>query len=108
MDITHVKSNRHFCNKIWQAFKFVQMHLGTDYKPDDSCENVDEIDQWILSRLSHMVQSCDKNFGSYDLQLVTKALNSFWISDFCDIYLVSILKFLLDCSDMLLSIACLK
>jgi valyl-tRNA synthetase len=89
MDVMHVKSNRHFCNKIWQAFKFVQMHIGTDYKPVKSCDVTDEIDQWILSRLHHMVESCDEHFKSYDLQLVTRALHTFWLNDFCDIYLVS-------------------
>ena len=93
MDVMHVKSNRHFCNKIWQAFKFVQMHIGTDYKPVKSCDVTDEIDQWILSRLHHMVESCDEHFKSYDLQLVTRALHTFWLNDFCDIYLVSSLMF---------------
>lgn len=92
MNITHVKSNRHFCNKIWQAFKFIQSHLGKDYKPVESYTINDEIDQWILSRLNHMVESCDTHFKTYDLQNVTRALHGFWLNDFCDVYLVSIFK----------------
>ncbi|CAC5357040.1 VARS [Mytilus coruscus] len=87
MNIKHVKSNRHFCNKIWQAFKFVQIHLGKDYKPVESYTISDEIDQWILSRLNHMVESCDTHFKTYDLQNVTRALHGFWLNDFCDVYL---------------------
>ena len=51
------------------------------------------VNQWILSRLSHMVQSCDQHFQSYDLHFVTQSLYNFWFQDFCDIYLVSICPF---------------
>ena len=33
MDVSHVKSNRHFCNKIWQAHKYSMSKIGQDYQP---------------------------------------------------------------------------
>ena len=48
----------------------------------------DVINQWILSRLSHMVRSCDQHFQSYDLHYATQSLYNFWFQDFCDVYLV--------------------
>ena len=33
IDVSHVKSNQQFCNKIWQAFKFATGHLGPAFQP---------------------------------------------------------------------------
>ena len=46
------------------------------------------VNQWILSRLSHMVRSCDQYIQSYDLHCATQSLYNFWFQDFCDLYLV--------------------
>ena len=50
-------------------------------------------DQWMLSRLAVLVESCDKGFRSYDLNNVTQALLDFWWSELCDVYIVSESKF---------------
>ena len=33
VDVTHIQSNRNFCNKIWQAFKFCQFHWPEGFSP---------------------------------------------------------------------------
>ena len=38
MDVSHVKSNRHFCNKVWQAFKFVSAHLEPGSQHSAACQ----------------------------------------------------------------------
>ncbi len=48
-------------------------------------------DLWILSRLSCLVEQCDQHFSSLHLYGATKALHSFWWSDLCDTYIVSLL-----------------
>ncbi|XP_071096725.1 valine--tRNA ligase-like [Haliotis cracherodii] len=90
MDITHARNYRHFCNKVWQAFRFVQTNLGADFHPGVRFgfnETFSAVDQWILSRLSHMIKSCDLHFGTYDLHHVTRALHQFWLTEFSDVYL---------------------
>ncbi|XP_041368565.1 valine--tRNA ligase-like [Gigantopelta aegis] len=90
MDIVQVKSHRHFCNKVWQAFKFVTANLGDGFQYSGVCHlngSESQVDLWILSRLSRMVSACDTHFKSFDLQFVTKALHQFWVSEFCDVYL---------------------
>ncbi|XP_069122114.1 valine--tRNA ligase, mitochondrial-like [Argopecten irradians] len=90
----HIDSKRRMCNKIWQGFHFFQSNLGPDFKPAVNFKAdvtaSDLMDQWILSRLSHMVMSCDTNFQDYKLHGVTESLQTFWINDFCDIYLESV------------------
>lgn len=89
MNVDHVQAKRHFCNKIWNGFKFVTSYTDTvvDHRvPLSQCKDV--MDKWILSRLSNLVDLCQEGFVSYDLQFCTKALQNFWVGDFCDIYLV--------------------
>ena len=35
MNVIHVKSYRHFCNKIWQGFSLANSKLGTTFKPNN-------------------------------------------------------------------------
>ena len=51
--------------------------------------NEGPVDLWILSRLSQMVCECDKAFTSLSLHQGAKALHQFWLTEFCDVYLVS-------------------
>ena len=36
MNVIHVKSYRHFCNKIWQGFSLANSKLGTTFKPNSN------------------------------------------------------------------------
>ncbi|XP_033763797.1 valine--tRNA ligase-like [Pecten maximus] len=94
LDMGHIDSKRRMCNKIWQGFHFFQANLEPDFKPAVNFKSdvmvTNLMDRWILSRLSHMVVSCDRYFTDYKLHGVTDCLQTFWISDFCDIYLESV------------------
>lgn len=46
-------------------------------------------ERWILSRLSNVVEICNKGFAEYRLMDATKALHNFWWFEMCDVYLVS-------------------
>ena len=89
LNILDADTYRRFCNKIWQSYKFVLNKLGDSFKPTGNIESCDLVDQWIISRLSHMIRSCDKHFKTYNLQKACKELHGFWLLDFCDTYLVS-------------------
>ncbi|ELT91479.1 hypothetical protein CAPTEDRAFT_222046 [Capitella teleta] len=90
VDINHIQFHRKFCNKIWQAYKFVFPHLRAEFNPSVPYElsgYESATDVWMLSRLAHLVQACDMAFTDYDLNNATTALIDFWWSEFCDIYL---------------------
>ena len=36
MDVLHTRTHRLFCNKIWQAFRFIQQHLQEDFTPQET------------------------------------------------------------------------
>ncbi|XP_061183849.1 valine--tRNA ligase-like [Saccostrea echinata] len=88
MNVDHVQARTRFCNKIWNSFKFVTSYADSAVQYNTPIgQSGDLMDQWILSRLSNMVEICHEGFQSYDLQFCTKALQNFWLSDFCDVYL---------------------
>ena len=47
------------------------------------------MDQWILSRLSDAVTSCNRSFETYDFPVATSAIYNFFLYELCDVYLVS-------------------
>ncbi|XP_074653865.1 valine--tRNA ligase-like [Tubulanus polymorphus] len=86
-NVDHAVYNRNFCNKIWQAFRFFLQNIPADYEPSNVTENVSAIDNWILIRMSELVDICNAQFNNYNLHLVCRALNRFWFEEFCDVYL---------------------
>ncbi len=83
-----IAGSRHFCNKIWNASRFVLMNLG-DFRPEEVSEDDLELtlaDRWILSRLSGLIEALDGYFDGYNFSEACRALYEFFWSDFCDWY----------------------
>lgn len=91
LDVLRVQGYRFFCNKMWNATKFVLSNIPSDFKP--RCQPFrlsgveSNMDRWLLSRLCSAVEMCQKAFESYDFPLATTALYNFWLYELCDIYL---------------------
>ena len=80
-----VEEARNFCNKIWNAARFVLMNLeGYEYQKP---EHLEIIDQWILTRLFHLEKEVAKAYESYDLQYAAQELYKFFWSELCDWYI---------------------
>lgn len=82
-----------FCNKIWNATKFVTSHLLEAEEQDTPLEGnllshaASGIDSWILSRLCSTCDAVHAGFCSYNMSQVTSAIYNFLWHDFCDVYL---------------------
>ncbi|XP_060570722.1 valine--tRNA ligase-like [Ruditapes philippinarum] len=93
LDVLRVQGYRFFCNKLWNATRFALTALGTDFKPKPSaqlCGKENEMELWILSKLSNTVESCKVGFESYDFPTATTACYNFWLYELCDWYLENI------------------
>ncbi|CAI9716594.1 valine--tRNA ligase-like [Octopus vulgaris] len=93
IQMDHIKSSKFFCNKIWQASRFIHLNQEDSFTPKRPFAlsgHESAIDKWILSVLTETIHYCDPKFRNYDLQLVTNSLRKFWIQNFCDIYLESV------------------
>lgn len=56
---------------------------------DVEFDKLPQMDKWILSRLSCMVNRVNDAVGNYDFYVATTALKDFLYYDFCDVFLVS-------------------
>jgi valyl-tRNA synthetase len=76
---------KHFCNKIWNASRFILMNLeGHD---PNSKASYNEVDRWLLSRLKKTEQIVRNGYEHYDIQSATQALYQFFWSELCDWYI---------------------
>ncbi|MCO5296279.1 MAG: valine--tRNA ligase [Fimbriimonadaceae bacterium] len=76
---------RNFCNKIWNATRFVLLHTP-DGKPASPGE-LEPADKWLLSRLVATERAVRTAYESYDLQVAAQHLYKFWWSELCDWYI---------------------
>ncbi len=82
---------RNFMNKIWNAARFILMNLGN---PEilSTTGNWQQMsltlaDQWILHRLTIVIQKVDRNLKRYRFDEVARLIYDFIWSDFCDWYI---------------------
>jgi len=82
-----VESARNFCNKIYNAARFVLMGVG-DANADLPEESKLEIaDRWILSRLNEIIGEVTRNLDGYELGLASQKIYDFIWSEYCDWYI---------------------
>ncbi len=77
---------RHFNNKIWNAARFVRMHLA-DCDPRAGRGTPRLIDRWIRSRHARLIQTVTATFELYDFDKAARGLYDFIWSEYCDWYL---------------------
>lgn len=88
-DLRKIESNRHFCNKLWNAARFVLMNtkdkLNISTLPD--AQSLTAVDQWILSRWQQTKSFIEKNLAEYRFDLAAHAIYEFTWNEYCDWYL---------------------
>lgn len=75
---------RNFCNKIWNATRFVLMNVTE--APQEPAE-LQPVDRWLLSRLYETEKTVREAYDRYDLQTACQALYRFFWSEVCDWYI---------------------
>ena len=80
-----VEANRNFCNKIWNASRFVMMNLTvSDFTLP---EQLDLEDKWILSKYNDLVKEVTDNLNKFELGIAADKLYSFIWDSYCDWYI---------------------
>ena len=90
-DLKRAEGYKNFCNKLWNAARFVLMNVdeagigngesGVGKAPATAAEH------WILSRLAETLAEVEAQFVTYRFDLVAQALYEFVWNDYCDWFL---------------------
>jgi valyl-tRNA synthetase len=85
-DMGRIEGYRNFCNKIWNAARFVLMNVDEKLAPADP-KNYSLPDRWIRSRLGKTIAESRDHIEHYRLDLAAKSLYEFTWNEYCDWYL---------------------
>lgn len=86
-DLARTEGYHHFCNKLWNAARYVLMNTeGHDDKLSAPCDYT-HIDDWIISRVNEVTTSTTKAIESYRFDLAAQTLYDFIWNEYCDWYL---------------------
>jgi valyl-tRNA synthetase len=85
-ELTRIESHRNFCNKIWNAARYVMMMCEGQHCTYDENTPLALPDRFILSRLQNTIATVHRHFQQYRFDLLSQALYDFIWHDYCDWY----------------------
>ncbi|SBS30081.1 Valine--tRNA ligase [Marinomonas aquimarina] len=87
-DLNRLEGYRNFCNKIWNAARYVLMNTeGQDCAQSGGDVELSLADKWIISRLQHAEEAVNKAYDTHRFDLAAQAIYEFMWHEYCDWYL---------------------
>ncbi|CAI7657895.1 unnamed protein product [Penicillium manginii] len=96
-DIQVIHGYRRFCNKIYQATKFVLGKLGEDFKPQATATKTGKeslSERWILHKLNAAAKEVNESLEAREFSSVAITTYQYWYGQLCDVFIENS-KFLL-------------
>ena len=89
-DLARTEGYRNFCNKLWNAARFVLMntedYISAYQHLTQSCEYT-TVDRWIVARLHQVTAATTHAIDNYRFDLAAQAIYEFTWNEYCDWYL---------------------
>ena len=83
-----VENSRNFCNKIWNATRFILMNLDKEEAPDTiDLAKLTPADRWILSKANTLAKDVTDNMDKFELGIAVQKVYDFLWDEFCDWYI---------------------
>lgn len=87
-DINRLAGYRNFCNKLWNASRYVMMNTdGKDTGIENKSMQLSLADKWILSRLQKTIDQAHKALQDFRFDQYAHTIYDFTWNEFCDWYL---------------------
>ncbi|ACJ19934.1 valine--tRNA ligase [Coxiella burnetii] len=85
-DMGRIDGYRNFCNKIWNAARFVTMNTQEkDLNPEKPL-SYSAADEWIRTRLQQTIKNAEEALSQYRFDLLAQTLYEFTWNEYCDWY----------------------
>jgi len=81
-DIKRVEGYRNFCNKLWNASRFINLNIDNFGISEKRSSSI--VDDWIDFKFNETVKKVNKAFEEFRFDLVTKAIYEFIWYELCD------------------------
>jgi len=86
-DLARTEGYRNFCNKLWNAARYVLMNTEEhDCGLTGDCE-FSSVDRWIVARLNQVISTTSHAIENYRFDLAAQAIYEFTWNEYCDWYL---------------------
>ena len=83
---SRMDNSRNFGNKLWNAARFVMMHIG-DSEPKLDKSKLTSADKWILSKVNTLAKEVTDNLDNYELGIAVQKVYDFIWDEYCDWYI---------------------
>ena len=85
-DMKRVEGYRNFCNKLWNAARFIELQVSKS-NGLGKLESKDSPDLWIKEKLNEASEKVNFYFEEYRFDLITQTIYDFIWNEFCDWYI---------------------
>src|SRR5690554_6305178 len=83
-DLGRAEGYKNFCNKLWNATRFVLMNTQGFDAATAPASPATDAEKWILARLAATAAEAAEHFATYRFDLLAQALYEFAWNEFCD------------------------